>query len=176
MMGLAQGNVPFTDTVYFAFQFATVKDSWPVKTNLLISNNLSTFSHVYSNFFMMDRIETAKAFAITWTLFYQPSLLCKSYWFYLASDFHRSHFRSVSLSEKNPLVVLNLFFSNRLATFLCPSFMNFRFWIQHQHLPEIFHTLFDSTRLCMNFNFQPFHIIFSRLSILDSRIKLSSDA
>ena len=47
---------------YFTFHDVTVKDSWPVKTNLLISNNLSTFSHVVSNFFIMDRIETAKAF------------------------------------------------------------------------------------------------------------------
>ena len=140
---------------YFTFHDATVKDSWPVKTNLSTSKILSTFSHVVSNFFIMHQMETAKTFTCAWTSFHQPSLLCKSYWFYLASDFHPSPFRNVSKWKKS---IGHLQFCSRIAlpSFLCPSCINFHFWIQHQHLPEIFYTFFDSSRLMHEFQFPTF--------------------
>ena len=156
MMGFAQRNVPITDTDYFTFHFATLKDSWPVKTNLSISNNLSTFSHAVSNFFIMDGIRTANAFTIIYGHHFTSHL------YFVSHTGSTLHLISTVIilemfpSEKNPLVVLNSFFSNRLASFLCPSFMNFRFWIQHQYLPEIFHTLFDSSRLMHEFQFSTF--------------------
>ena len=65
---IRESNNPVQDiwisSDYFTVHFATLKDSWPVKTNLSISNNLSTFSHAVSNFFIMDGIRTANAFTI----------------------------------------------------------------------------------------------------------------
>ena len=59
-------------------------------------------------------------------------------------------------SEKKSIGHLQFCSRIALPSFLCPSCINFHFWIQHQHLPEIFYTFFDSSRLMHEFQFPTF--------------------
>ena len=94
--------------------------NWPVKKSLSISNNISAISFVAPNVFIIRRIETAKTSTCAWPSFHQLSLLSKSCWFFLASDFHRSLFRNVSKSKKIHLPS-SILHSNRLVVFFFPK-------------------------------------------------------
>ena len=142
---------------YFTFHVATVKDSWPVKTNLSTSKILSTFSHVVSNFFIMHQMELQKRLLVHGHHF-------TSHLYFVSHTGSTLHLISTLVllemfpSEKNPLVIFNfvlespyhLFYAQVVSTFISGYSIN---TFQKSSIRFLIVVVW-----CMNFNFQLFQI------------------